>query len=271
MLGALLTAALGGDDLGGGIAAIVSAELLRGTLPPGQTGADIAADLASAAGVIARVAGRDMAGHASDTVDVSCAVGRYRLVGTVADVFDRRIVTARYAVLGANHRLAAWVRLLALACSDGGEDWQAITIGRLRDDIGLAKRSVLKLPADPAAVLTDLLELRSLGLCAPLPMATETSHVYACARSEGSSVAQAHAKAVAAWTSTGGAGYRDSCENDDPAIVSVYGPDAPFSAVWGQPIPDKQDRNAIEPSWFGQLAVRVWAPLLRREYIMGAK
>jgi len=189
----------------------------------------------------------------------------------VADVCDRRVVTARYAVLGAKHRLAAWVRLLALACSDNRDDWQAITIGRLREDIGLAKRSVLKLPADPAAVLMDLLELRSLGLCAPLPMATETSHAYACARSEGSTVAQAHAKAVAAWTSTGGAGYRSPGENDDPAIVCVYGPDAPFSAVWDHPIPDVQRGNAAEPSWFGQLAARLWAPLLRREYTMGAK
>jgi exodeoxyribonuclease V gamma subunit len=271
MLESALTAATGGDDLQARIAAIVSAELRRGTLPPGQTGADIVADIASAASVIARVAGRDTAGHAPDTVDVTCAVGRYRLVGTVADVCDRRVVTASYAVLGAKHRLAAWVRLLALACSDSRDDWQAITIGRLRDDIGLAKRSVLKLPADPAAVLMDLLELRSLGLCAPLPMATETSHAYASARSEGNTVAQAHAKAVAAWTSTGGAGYRSPGENDDPAIVCVYGPDAPFSAVWDHPIPDVQRGNAAEPSWFGQLAARLWAPLLRREYTMGAK
>jgi exodeoxyribonuclease V gamma subunit len=271
MLAAALTGAVGGDDLEARMTAIVSAELRRGTLPPGQAGADIAADIASAAGVIARVAGRDTAGHAPDTVDVTCAVGRYRLVGTVADVFDRRIVTARYSVLGAQHRLAAWVRLLALACSDGRDDWQAITIGRLRDDVGLAKRSVLKLPADPAEVLADLLELRSLGVCAPLPMATETSHVYACARHEASTVAQAYAKAVAAWTSTGGAGYRNRCENDDPAIVLVYGPDTPFSAVWDQPIRDGQDRNADEPSWFGQLAARLWVPLLRREYVMGAK
>ncbi|HUO38491.1 MAG TPA: exodeoxyribonuclease V subunit gamma [Mycobacterium sp.] len=271
MLQSALTAAMGGDDLEARIAAIVAAELRRGTLPPGQTGADLAADIAGAAGVIARVAGRDTAGYPSDTVDIDCAVGRYRLVGTVADVFGRRIVTARYAVLGAKHRLASWVRLLALACSDGRGDWRALTIGRLRDDIGLAKRSVLKLPADPAEVLEDLLELRSLGLGAPLPTATETSHVYACARREGRTVAQARAEAVAAWTSTGGAGYRNSCENDDPAIVCVYGPDAPFSALWDQPVPDGQPRNADEPSWFGQLAVRLWAPLLRRESMMGAK
>jgi exodeoxyribonuclease V gamma subunit len=271
MLAAALTGAVGGDDLEARMTAIVSAELRRGTLPPGQTGADIAAEIASAAGVIARVVGRDTAGHAPGIVHVSCAVGRYRLVGTVADVFDRRIATARYSVLGAQHRLAAWVRLLAMACSDGRDDWQAITIGRLRDDVGLAKRSVLKLPADPAEVLAGLLELRSLGVCAPLPMPTETSHVYACARQEASTVAQACAKAVAAWTSTGGAGYRNRRENDDPAIVSVCGMDAPFSVVWDQPIPDGQDRNADEPSWFGQLAVRLWAPLLRREYVMGAK
>ena len=83
-------------------------------------------------------------------------------------------------------------------------------------------------------------------------------------------MAQAYAKAVAAWTSTGGGGVpQPSEENDDPAIVCVYGPDAPFSAVWDQPVPDGQQRNAGEPSWFGQLAVRLWAPLLRREYVHG--
>jgi exodeoxyribonuclease V gamma subunit len=271
MLAAAMAAAMAGDDPNARIAAIVSTELRRGTLPPGQTGAEVAADIASAAGVIARVAGRDTAGQAPDTVDVACAVGRFRLVGTVADVRDRRVVTATYSVLGPRNRLAAWVRLLALACSDGRDDWRAITIGRLRDDVELAKRAVLKLPADPAEVLTDLLKLRSLGLCAPLPMATETSHVYACARREGSTVAQAHPKAAAAWTSTGGAGYRNSGDNDDPAIVSVYGPDAPFSVVWDQPVPDGQQPNAAEPSWFGQLAARLWGPLLRRENVMGAK
>ncbi len=271
MLAAALTAAMGGEDPQARIADIVSAELLRGTLPPGQAGADIATDIAGAAAVIARVAGRDIAGHASDTVDVDCAVGRYHLVGTVPDVFGRRIVTARYAVLGATHRLAAWVRLLALACSDGGGDWRALTIGRLRDDIGLAKRAVLKPPADPTEVLADLLDLRALGLCAPLPLVAETSHVYASARSEGHSVAQARGEAVKAWTSTGGAGYRNSCENDDPAIVCVYGPDAPFPVVWDQPVPDGQQPDAAEPSWFGQLAARVWAPLLRSESIMGAR
>ena len=49
MLAAALAAATGGDDLEDRIAAIVSAELRRGTLPPGQTGADIVADIASAA------------------------------------------------------------------------------------------------------------------------------------------------------------------------------------------------------------------------------
>lgn len=271
MLGNALTATTGDADMQAGIAAIVAAELRRGTLPLGQTGADLAADIAAAVGVIVAVAGRDMAGHPSDTVDIDCAVGGYRLVGTVADVFGRRMVTARYAVLGARHRLAAWVRLLALACYDGGDDWQALTIGRLRDDIGLAKRSVLKLPRDPGGVLADLLELRSLGLCAPLPMATESSHVYACARREGSTVAQARVKSIAAWTSTSGAGYRNSGENDDPAIVQVYGPDAPFSALWDQPSPHAQPAGAAEPSWFGQLATRVWEPLLRREAVMGAK
>lgn len=271
MLGNALAAATDGADMEARIAVIVAAELRRGTLPPGQAGTDLASDIAGAAGVIAAVAGRDMVGHRSDTVDIDCVVGGYRLVGTVADVFGRRVVTARYAVLGAKHRLAAWVQLLALACSDGGDDWQALTIGRLRDDIGLAKRSVLKLPRDPGAVLADLLELRSVGLCAPLPLATETSHVYACARHEASTVAQAAAKAVAAWTSTSGSGYRNSCENDDAAIVRVYGPDAPFSALWDQPVPPGQPPDGGEPSWFGQLATRVWEPLLRRESVMGAK
>jgi exodeoxyribonuclease V gamma subunit len=271
MLDAALTAVLRGDDVVARIEAVVATELRRGTLPPGQSGADIAADIASAASVIARVAGRDAAGHAPNTVDVTLDLGHYRLVGTVADVFDRRIVSTNFSVLGVKHRLAAWVRLLALACSDGRDDWQAITIGRLREDIGLAKRSTLKLPAHPAAVLTELLELRSIGLCAPLPMATETSHAYASTRNDASSPDQAYAKAVATWTSTGGGGYRSPGDNDDPAIVCVYGPDAPFSALWDQPTPDGQDLIAAEPTWFGQLALRLWAPLRGREFTMGAK
>lgn len=266
-----LAAAMSGADMEAAVAAMVAAEVRRGTLPPGQSGAELAAELAGTASIIARVTARDTAGQASDTMDIDCAVGRYRLVGTVANIFGRRIVTARYAVLGVKHRLAAWVRLLALACSEGGQDWRALTIGRLRDDSGLAKRAVLKLPAEPTAVLEELLELRALGLCAPVPMVTETSHAYACARGEGHTVAQARAAAAKAWTSTGGGAYRNACENDEPAIVCVYGANAPFAALWDQPVPAGQPPDTGEPSWFSQLAMQVWEPLLRRESVMGAR
>ena len=116
---------------------------------------------------------------------------------------------------------------------------------------GLAKRSVLKLPADPAEVLTELLELRSLGLCAPLPMATETSHAYACARREGSTVAQAHAKAVAAWTSTGGAGYRKSGENDDRRSCGCTARMRRFRRCGINPVPDGQRGMLPSPAGLG--------------------
>jgi exodeoxyribonuclease V gamma subunit len=270
MLNAALSRTANEDPLEARVSDVMQAELQRGTLPPGLLGETMAAEIAEAVTVIARMAERDRAGQESSTVDLSFDLGRYRVSGTIADVYGNRIVTATYSVLQPKHRLAAWVRLLALACS-GGEDWQAITIGRLRDDMRVAKRALAKTPADPAAILGELLALRSAGLCVPLPVATETSHAYAGTRKTSFALDDAYAKAVAAWTSTGSGAHRSSGDNDDAAIVCVYGPDAPFSVLWDQPIPDGHRWSQDEPTWFGQLAVRLWAPLLGREYVMGAK
>jgi len=270
MLHAVLAHAARGDVPDAVINDVVQAELRRGTLPPGQLGEDLVADIANAVAVIVRIAGRDRADHESSSVDVSFTLGRYRVSGTVPDVYGSRVISATYSVLEAKQRLAAWIRLLALACS-GGSDWQAITIGRLRDDFTLAKRSLLKTPPDPAAILTELLELRSVGLRAPLPLVMDTSYSYAETRTGSTNPDDAYAKAVGAWTSTGGGSYRVSKDNDDDAIVCVYGSDAPFSVVWDQPSPDGQRGIAGEPSWFAQLAVRLWSPLLRREYVLGVK
>ena len=270
MLDAVLARAGRDDSSDAVINDVEQAELRRGTLPPGQLGEDLAAEIASAVAVIARVTGRDRGEHESSTVDVSFTLGRYRLSGTVPNLYGSRVISATYSVLEPKHRLAAWIHLLALACS-GGHDWQAITIGRLREEITVAKRSLLKTPADPAAILAELLELRSAGLRAPLPVATQTSYCYAETRKTSFKPGEAHAKAVAAWTSTGAGRYRSSGDNDDAAIVCVHGPDAPFSVLWDQPIPDGRRWFEDEPSWFGQLAVRLWAPLLAREYVLGAK
>ena len=67
MLAAVLAAAAGGDDLEDGDRRRVRQNCGAAPCRPGRRAPIIAADIASAAAVIARVAGRDTAGHASST------------------------------------------------------------------------------------------------------------------------------------------------------------------------------------------------------------
>jgi exodeoxyribonuclease V gamma subunit len=168
-----------------------------------------------------------------------------------------------YSQLKTEHRLSSWVRLLALAAA-GYPISDAVTLGRIGGRNPGVSRSVLTVPDDPAALLAQLLDLRSAGLRYPLPMATESSFVYAEHRLS-TPPADGYQAAAETWCAPGGSWDR-SDENADPALVCVYGPEAPFAVLWDQPAPPGH-QWFDEPNWFGQLAVRVWGPLLEQESV----
>jgi exodeoxyribonuclease V gamma subunit len=183
-------------------------------------------------------------------VDVRLDVRGRDLRGTVNGVRGRRVVSVSYSTLAPKHRLRAWVLTLALGASGEGDG--AVTVGRTKNT---ARTSVLTAPADPVAVLAQLLELYDAGLCAPLPLATKTSATYAEARLGGNSPEQALQSAEAEWN-----GNKFPGERADKHYQDVWGEAAPLEALLAERRGVGEDWPG-EPTRFGALACRLWAPL----------
>jgi exodeoxyribonuclease V gamma subunit len=173
----------------------------------------------------------------------------------VNGVRGRQVVSVSYSTLAPKHRLRAWVLALALAAA--GEGDRAVTVGRRKDS---ARISTLTAPADPAAVLAQLLELYDAGLCEPLPLATKTSAAYAEARLGGNTPEQALESARREWTSDFGG------DRDDRHYQYVWGEEAPLDALLSASCADGE-RWTGESTRFGALACRVWAPILAAEQL----
>lgn len=115
-------------------------------------------------------------------IEVDVEVAGVRIRGAVPDVVatardehgaprDLRVTHLRYSRLKAKHMLTLWVRLLVLAAQRPDVEG-----GRLvaSDAVG-----VLRVPADPRGVLSELLARYRGGLRAPLPFQPEPSLAYA--------------------------------------------------------------------------------------------
>jgi exodeoxyribonuclease V gamma subunit len=127
-----------------------------------------------------------------------------------------------------------------------------VTIGRgIR--FGLARASVGPLdPASARSALADLVALYREGLREPLPLPTATGCAYATTRRGGADPAAAADEALRKWASGAGA------ERADDAHVRVWGAGADVLTAG-------PDAPGGEPTRFGELAMRLWAPLLHAE------
>jgi exodeoxyribonuclease V gamma subunit len=258
----MLAAVLAGKDL----EQVRESERRRGLLPPGELGRQILSDIAAGVGVIAKAAQEHTGDEQPDSVDVSVQLGDVRLRGTVSDLYEKTVFSASYSRLSTKHRISAWVRLLAVVAATGDTDWNAISLGRAADDARAARRATHSAPEDAAQLLRQLIDVRASGLREPLPLGLGTSAAYA--ENSTWNLDEARQKAREEWTSDGRGSYRKIRENDDSAICTVYGDDAPFSTWWDAPAPPDERWTPDEPSRFVQLALRVWRPLLEREEVL---
>jgi exodeoxyribonuclease V gamma subunit len=250
-----------GDLLAGLSEAVVKQrEWRRGELPPGQLGWRMLGRIVDRAQPVygAAVALRTSAPRAVD-VAVDLGDGR-RLVGTVAQVYGDRLVPVTYSRLGAKHRLASWVRLLALAASDDDRSWTAHTLGRPHSRSRDAVATSLLGPLDHTArdLLRDLVVLRDRGLRAPLPLPLKASLGYARARRSHADVPDALVKAGYDWRDS-----RFPGEQSDPAVLKIWGRLEEPPEVGGSPAPGEEFPG--ETGRFGALAMRVWGPLVQAE------
>jgi exodeoxyribonuclease V gamma subunit len=228
------------------------AEWRRGELPPGALGDAVLSRVLDDVEPLVAAAAPLRVGEAEDR-DVDVALpGGTRVVGTLGGLYGTALLRVEFSRLAPKQRIRAWARLLALTASTG-EPWCAVTIGR-GTRFGLARASAGPLdPAQATALLAELVQLHQAGLREPLPLPTVAGHTYANVRRGGADAEAALDEALRKWTTGAGA------EHADDAHVRVWGRAA------GPDVLTTPDGRGGEPTRFGSLAMRLWAPLLMAE------
>jgi exodeoxyribonuclease V gamma subunit len=259
---------------GVGIDAALAAEVSRGTLPPGALAQPVIAGV--------RPTVEDIATHAQATlptgaepgsVDVKVALADGRsMSGTVPGVCGNVLRTATYSRVNARHRLASWVRTLALTAAHPERPFEAVAVGRAASGASKnARVTSARVPAlGPDAStrrelalrhLATLVDLYDRGMREPLPLAVQASAAYAQAADAGKN---AEAAGRRAWESD----WNYPKEDRDLEHELVLGGVKSFAEMLERsPRPDEAGEgwDAGETTRFGRYARRLWAGLLSVE------
>jgi exodeoxyribonuclease V gamma subunit len=267
----LVEARLAGTDL----RTARRAEIARGALPPGFLGRSAIAPIQPAVEAIVARATEVLDAGPPGSVDVRVALAGGRLVaGTVAGVGGDVLRAVTYSRVNPRHRLATWVRFLALAAAHPERPIEAVTIGRARTGAGRGSQvtvaRIRPLAPDPAtrrAValehLTALVDLRDRGMREPLPLPGLAAAAYAQAAAAGRN---AEAAARKEWEST----YDRDREDREPDHRLVFGGERDVADLLDEaPRPDEAGDGweASDATRFGRLARRLWAGLLACEEV----
>ena len=239
---------------------VVRTEQLRGELPPGPLGGHALEEIGHRLdGLLTASVPLRVGSQRSVDVVIDLGDGR-RLTGTVGSVFGNRLVTASYSSLAAKHRLRSWVDVLALSLGHPDESWVAHAIGRRSKNTAHAQIG----PLDHRAGqwLRELVDLYDRGMREPLPLPVKSACAYAEAvqQSQRGGRVDPLEKARREWETDRYSRYGIQGEDADAAHVQVFGQAAPLACLLTSPRDDEQ-WNA-EKHRFGQLAVRLWQPLL---------
>jgi exodeoxyribonuclease V gamma subunit len=211
--------------------------------------------------------------EAPRSVEINVALsGERRLTGSVSGVRRHVLLTVSYARLSPRHRLAAWVRLLALSAAHPDTPFEAVTVGKARygtdADVTIARIAPLGPDAETRkqrafTQLEALVDLRDRGMREALPIVSLTSAAYAQAAAAG---ADPEAAAGKAWTS----GFNFDGEDVDPDHQRAFGGMRSFADLLdAAPRADEHGAgwDADEPSRFGRYARRLWHDLLAAEAV----
>nr|WP_228500191.1 exodeoxyribonuclease V subunit gamma [Nocardioides agariphilus] len=229
--------------------AVMTAEQLRGTLPPFRLGERALTGVTEECQKLWNGTAELRTGtRRSVDVDVDLGNGR-RLTGTIPGVYGTKLVSLGYSRLKAKQRLRTWVELLALSASDPDQSWTGHAVGRER----AGPKRALTGPLDQraAAWLRSLVELRDLGLTTPLPMPVATAAAWADAHAKAERGMDIDVKQAARreWETDRFAGAASFAKEDQDAYhVRVFGPHLSVEGLIDLGLP--------------QYAWQVWEPLL---------
>ncbi|MGI8413096.1 MAG: exodeoxyribonuclease V subunit gamma [Solirubrobacteraceae bacterium] len=267
----LLGARLAGVD---GRTAVL-AEIARGTLPPGVLGQPVVDEvLPSVEEIVVEAQKLLIAGAPSRSIDVRVALPDGRtLSGTVPGVSGDVLLALTYSRVAARHRLAAWVRLLALSGSYPERAFSAVTVGRIArsgEDAGVTMARICPVAEDPTGRrdwalehLAVLVDLHDRGMREPLPLYVRTSAAYGQAAVAGRDPLTAGRRE---WTSP----WNFDLEDAEPEHELVLGGVRSFDELLSQaPRPDEAGPGweASESTRLGRLARRLWDGLLASEAV----
>jgi exodeoxyribonuclease V gamma subunit len=268
----LLEAALAGVDS----RRAIRAEIARGVLPPSKLGIPVAKELANGRDLILGHVGPYLGSEPSSTgINIVLGGGR-RLTGTVSGIRGETLLAVTFSRLNARHRLASWVRLLALGVCHPERAFEAVTIGRAptrsHADVAVSRIGPLGESGGGAAgrellgraELERLVELRDRGLREALPLSALTSAAYARAVKLGGDPT---AVAESLWN----ADFEQRGESTEPEHVLAFGAGVTYEELLTiPPAPDESDAGweTGEPSRFGRYARRLWDPLLAIETVI---
>lgn len=222
-------------------------EWRRGTMPPGRYGWRRTKEIADAVMPLAdqfAAATHGLTGRARD-IAVDLGDGR-RVIGTVADLYDNRIVRVAFSRLGARQRLDAWISQVALAAAHPG-DWVARAIGRAEQGDGPA-RATYGVVTEPLELLRGLVAFHDLALTRVLPVAADTTRLHA----------RTADSRRPAWQVQNDLRDRWRKDNASPELVMAWG----HRPTWDE---ITAEQGTAGGSLFGELASRLWAPILVTE------
>ncbi|HWJ08066.1 MAG TPA: exodeoxyribonuclease V subunit gamma, partial [Nocardioides sp.] len=244
----LLREVLAADDPGATAQAVMTAEQLRGTLPPFDLGrGELAKVVGECQELFARSAHVRSGTPRTIDVDVDLGDGR-RLTGTVPRVHGNQVVSLSYSRLKPKQRLASWLDVLALSAAHPDESWTGHAIARSK----AGPQRALVGPLDHRAVdwLRSVVDLYDAGRTRPLPMPLDTAYAWADARAKelrGMDIVPVEV-AAKAWTTDPYNDWGIKGEDDDPSHRRVWGPGVPVEVLVEAGLP--------EVAW------QLWEPLL---------
>jgi exodeoxyribonuclease V gamma subunit len=226
--------------------AAILAERSRGTLPPDQLGLPVIQRIDPVVDAIVACTPQGT----TTSVDVKVALpGGRTLTGTVPNVVGDVLRTVTYSKVNPRHRLAAWVRLLAVQAAHPDRQFEAVTVGRAPDDDVTTVRVVGLDAALARDYLVEVVDLYDRGMREPPPLYCLTSAAYA-----------AGGNALTVWESA-----RFPGEDAEPEHELVLGGRVPFTAVTEAAARTDERWDMDETRRFGRWARRLWDPVLRHE------